>query len=231
MEIIPALMPKNFRRLETELVRVKELVPLVQLDVMDGVFVKNVSWPYGDDAHFARMVKDRKTLPFSDQIEYEVDLMVSEPEHVIEDWMHIGVRRVIVHVEATKKLDNIINDVAAHVTRAAKEDLEVVSLGLAIGVSTPTERVEPYIYDIDFVQCMGIAEIGKQGEPFDERALKQIEQLKSIHPELVISVDGGVNLESAPRLIEAGATRLVSGSAILKSDNPEGVIQEMKALA
>jgi ribulose-phosphate 3-epimerase len=157
--------------------------------------------------------------------------MVSEPEHVIEDWMHLGVRRIIVHVESTSNIENIIRDVAAHVTRATDDALEVVSLGLAIGTTTPIEKIEPYIYDIDFVQCMGIAEIGKQGEPFDERVIGQIEKLKRLHPELIVSVDGGVSLETAPRLLEAGASRLVSGSAILGSDNPAYVIKKLRALS
>jgi ribulose-phosphate 3-epimerase len=231
MEIIPALMPKDFSTLEAELLRVAELVPLVQLDVLDGVFVKNTSWPYGDEKHFAHMVKSRHGLPYGDKLEYEVDLMVSEPEHVIEDWMHLGVRRIIVHVESTSNIENIIRDVAAHVTRATDDALEVVSLGLAIGTTTPIEKIEPYIYDIDFVQCMGIAEIGKQGEPFDERVIGQIEKLKRLHPELIVSVDGGVSLETAPRLLEAGASRLVSGSAILGSDNPAYVIKKFRALS
>lgn len=223
-------MQKKFDDARAQIALVKDYVPLVQLDVMDGVFTPHTSWPYGDEQRFARMVKKREKLPFADEVEFEIDLMVSEPEHVIEDWMHLGARRLIVHIDSTEKLENIIRDVAAHVTRATVEELEVVSLGLAIGTTTPIERVEPYMYDIEFVQCMGIEKIGKQGQPFDERVIDQIELLKRLHPELIVSVDGSVNLTTAPRLIEAGATRLAVGSAIFGSDDPIGALKKIQAL-
>jgi len=231
MEIIPTIMQKSFREMEKQLAMVQDIVPLAQLDVMDGVFVKNKSWPYGDETQFAKMVKEKSRLPFSDKLEYEIDLMVAEPEHVIEDWMHLGVRRLIVHVESTKKLSNIVQDVAAHVTKAAAENMEMVSLGFAINTTTPTALLEPHIYDIDFVQCMGIAEIGKQGQPFDERVIGQIENIKKLHPEIVVSVDGSVNLKTAPRLAAVGATRLAVGSAIFESNDPVEAIAALTAAA
>jgi ribulose-phosphate 3-epimerase len=232
IEIIPAVypIPQNFKQFRESTSHLAGIVPIVQLDVMDGIFVENASWPYGGHEHeFNEMVKSRTMLPYADQFEYEIDLMVQEPEHVIENWMHLKVRRIIVHIESTKNMQNIMQDVAAHVTRASNQDVEVVSLGIALGSTTLVDSIEPYIHDVDFIQCMGIAEIGKQGEQFDERVLTQVSTLRTKHPELIISVDGGVNFDTAPLLISAGANRLVSGSTLGKSDDIKAAITRLQS--
>lgn len=234
VEIIPAVMPQTLDELREHAIRAAPFVPLIQIDVMDGKFVSGKSWPYGGgEKELGAMAEKRSriVLPEGKNLDYEVDLMVKNPEEVIEDWMHLQVRRIIVHIEATEKMENIINDIAAHVTLATSERAEVVALGIALNIGTPTEKIEPYLDQIEFIQCMGIANIGKQGEPFDERVLKTISTLRNMHPELIISVDGGVNFDSAPLLIEAGVNRLVSGSAIWESENIEEAIQRFKDLA
>ena len=101
---------------------------------------------------------------------------------------------------------------------------KVVELGLALNPDTSLDTILPYMEKIDFVQCMGIARIGYQGQPFDERVLTQINQLRVKYPNLPISVDGGVNIETAALLKQAGATRLVAGSAIFgASDVSEAI--------
>jgi len=216
IEIIPAIMPKSLSDLEEHVKKVSGHVPLVQIDIMDGVFVSGKTWPYtkGGEKEFARFSKKEEVLPCDETMDYEIDLMVSEPEHVIEEWMHLGASRLIVHLESTKHMGNIIRDVAAHVTRASDEGLEVVSLGIAINTSTPVEFIDQYVDGIDFVQCMGISEVGKQGQAFDERVYKQLQSLRATHPELALSVDGAVHFDNARELVEAGADRLVSGSEI-----------------
>lgn len=232
VEIIPAIMPKNLADLELHAKRVLGHVPVVQVDIMDGVFVKGKTWPYTKEGEkeFNTFVRKEKHLPSIDTLDYEVDLMVSEPEHVIEDWMHAGVSRMIVHLESTKNMENIIRDVDAHVTRAQNEDLEVVSLGIAINTVTPVEFVDPYIDHIDFVQCMGIAEIGAQGQPFDERVIGQLQELRTRHPELTLSVDGAVHFDNARALVLAGADRLVSGSEIFESVDVKESIEKFNAI-
>ena len=77
---------------------------------------------------------------------------------------------------------------------------------------------------------MGIARIGFQGEPFDERVIEKIKEIKKHYPEMIVSVDGGVSLENAQALIEAGATRLVSGSAIFEDSDISSIIGEFRNL-
>jgi ribulose-phosphate 3-epimerase len=106
----------------------------------------------------------------------------------------------------------------------------LVELGLAINTTTPISAIEPYLDRVEFIQCMGIARIGFQGEGFDERVVEHIRAIRALRPEMPISVDGAVNFETAKRLVEAGATRLVSGSAILKSNDVREAVDTFKDL-
>ena len=107
---------------------------------------------------------------------------------------------------------------------------EILKIGISIGMDTPLEDIYPFLNHVDFVQLMGIDEIGFQGEEFDERVLDRIRLLRSQYKDLSISVDGSVNLETAPKIIDAGANILVVGSAIWKSQDPRAVIIALKDL-
>ena len=107
----------------------------------------------------------------------------------------------------------------------------LIELGLAINTTTPLSAIEQYLDRIDFVQCMGIEHIGQQGEPFDPRVLEQIKSLRSIYPEIIISVDGSVNEDTAPLLVQAGANRLVVGSALIHSYDVRETIKFMENLS
>ena len=238
VEIIPAIMPNNYDDLLQKAGRVRGIVPVAQIDVMDGVFVPGVSWPYdkaydkGGAEQFRTMVESGDTLPFCEDMAYEIDLMVAHPEKVVADWVLLGAHRILVHIESIKNprevlsiMKNILKE-----EEAQDENYEVhtpLEFGIAIGAETPLERLTPYIHDVDVVQCMGIKKIGYQGEPFDEDVIERIKSLRAQHPHLIISVDGGVNFESAPRLINAGATRLVSGSTIFESSDIRDTILKL----
>jgi len=152
--------------------------------------------------------------------------MVSNAKDNFDLFLKLGAKRIIFHLEAEGDLQEF------------KEFLEGIDLyirdntqiGVAINTTTPIRQLADLISNIDFVQCMGIEHIGYQGEPFDERVIDQIKSLRKEYPELIIAVDGGVNFETAPRLIKAGANRLVVGSAIFKNIDIVGVIEEFKAL-
>jgi ribulose-phosphate 3-epimerase len=188
------------------------------------------SWPYaGDSNSFKKIIREEEGLPMWDNIDFEIDLMVEKPEAVISDWITAGASRIVVHVESTKAVGEIVrqfNEWFAY-GDAKSRDIE---LGLALNIDTPLDAVTSHLEDIDFVQFMGITPIGYQGEVFDERVLDKIREFHNEHPEVVISVDGGVNLETAPRLVEAGAKRLISGSAIFESGDIGGAIERFKKL-
>ena len=216
------------------------LVDTVQLDVMDGIFVPEKSWPYSSTGSpqdseqkndLAELVASRDTMPFWEDIDFEADLMIAHPEEEIENWISFGAKRIIVHIESVSDMNSVIADVKDSVNgKQVTDEGHSVEFGIALNIDTPNKIIAPYIHAIDFVQCMGIARIGYQGESFDERVISKIEDLREEYPDVTISVDGGVNFESAPKLIAAGAVRLVSGSTILKSKNLEETIEKLKVI-
>ncbi|MBI2049286.1 MAG: hypothetical protein HYT29_02535 [Parcubacteria group bacterium] len=232
MELIPAIMPRSFTELREYVEQVKGLVNVVQLDVMDGIFVPEKSWPYtdGDYEGFLRLAAGDESLDAWAEMDFEVDLMVANPETEIKNWFDAGVRRVIVHIESTDALPKILSLTkdSAHAREEEDSFYAPREIGIAIDLETPSELLDPWMRDVDFVQFMGIAKIGYQGQPFDERVIQKIQEFREKYPDVTISVDGGVSLETAPRLIEAGANRLVAGSALWKSEDIEEAIEKFK---
>jgi len=220
-EVIPAIIPQSFEDLEDKMNLVARYTKLVQIDVLDGKFVPARSWPYQKDhGTFQAILNEDEGMPLWESLDFEVDLMVKNPEQVINDWITAGASRVIVHIESTDKMDEIVKIIHKR-----------VELGIALDIDTSTDTILPYLEDVDFVQFMGIAKIGFQGEKFDERVVDKIREFHNAHPEVVISVDGGVTLDSAPLLVGAGVRRLVSGSTIYDSADIGGKIGELKHIS
>lgn len=232
-EIIPAIIPKSFSDLNEKLSLVKGFAPLVQIDVLDGKFTSQRSWPYifSPDPDFVKIIREEEGFPFSDNFEFEIDLMVADPESHFQEWISAGARRLIPHIESFENSDS-----AACTVKRFKEQFTSVDsilaleIGMAINIETPNESLDPLILDVDFVQCMGIQDIGSQGQPFNDRVLEKVKELHSKYPDLTISIDGGVNADSIPLLVEAGAKRFVVGSAIFGSDDIPATIEELKNL-
>ena len=229
-EIIPAIIPEDFYDLQGKMSLVAGLAPLVQIDVLDGKFTPEASWPYNveEDKNFLDIVRGEKGFPYWEKIDFEVDLMVEDPFTFWEDWFNAGAKRIIFHIESKTNWETIIAEFKKH---SVEKDLPFYTeLGFAINIDTPLEKLLPVIAQADFIQCMGIARIGFQGEPFDERVIEKIKEIKKHYPEMIVSVDGGVSLENAQALIEAGATRLVSGSAIFEDSDISSIIGEFRNL-
>ncbi|MCR4283813.1 MAG: hypothetical protein NUV64_00640 [Parcubacteria group bacterium] len=204
VEVIPAILEKNWQEIKNKINLVKDFSPWVQIDITDGVFTLDTTWNNPLDLKNYLAVQ-----PPSGRVDVEVDLMVKDPELVIKDWVSAGVRRVIIHIESTDNVNKSI-DLAKN---------SGVEVGLALNIDTPNEALDKYMTEIDFVQFMGIAKIGIQGQPFDERVLHKIEGLRSAYPNAIISVDGGVNIKTVPLLVKAGANRLTAGSAVYVDEN------------
>lgn len=220
-EVIPAIIPQDIEDLEARLMRVRGLSSWVQIDVVDGKFVPQRSWPFhaGDTPSWEQLTSEQEGLPYWQDFLFEADLMIREPERWLSEFFNAGFSRAVVHIEST-------NDPKKCITLARENDAEI---GFALNIDTPEAEILNLASEIDFVQCMGIAEIGVQGNPFDDRVLTKIGMFKAAYPELPVAVDGGVSLESAPALVKAGATRLVSGSAIFNAEHPQEAIEEMRA--
>ncbi|MBX4215626.1 hypothetical protein KW797_01615 [Candidatus Parcubacteria bacterium] len=217
--ILPALMPTTKNELEQKLALIKGASPWVQLDVMDGDFVPNVSYPY---VARGKLSTEHEELPFKDDFSFEFDLMVRSPERMLSKFIHLGATRIVFHYESAD---------AAALHRAIREAKQFeIGVGMALSNDTNISVLGEFAQEISFVQVMGIARIGFQGEPFDERALLRLSELRAAYPRLILSVDGSVNSKTAKRLVDAGATRLVVGSAVWEGGDPMAGLRELAAI-
>ena len=208
--IIPAIMPQHFEDIEIDVSMVKNHVPIVQLDLMDGKYAPEKTWPfyYGTDYNLESLKKEDIAFPFWEDMNYELDLMVARPEETLDTWLAIGASRIIFHYASVHDWEKI-------------KDIDFglrnfIHIGVAVTIHDELERIYELIDEkvVDFVQVMGIAQIGYMGEPFEESSLDVIQTLREKYPELVISVDGGVSEDTLEDLIHAGADRFVSGSGV-----------------
>ncbi len=200
-KIIPAILPKSQSELSEKVSAVLGIATQVQVDVCDGVFVPSVTKFH--------------ELPHADQVEYELDLMIDQPEQSIDDWIAMHPARIVVHVESIHDQQKMF--------MALEQVRGEIEIGLSISNDTPNEWLETYIDDCDFIQLMGIKNIGFQGEPFDERVLEKIAYFKEQYPNMPISVDGAVNLQTIKKLRDAGAVRFVCGSAVFDGEPKENI--------
>lgn len=212
--IVPAVIPNTFGALNEFCEKVRPLTHEIQVDIVDGQFVPFSSWPYNSGDSVADITE------LAENFLIEVDLMITSPEVSVEEYLQAGVRRVVIHLESTTDLRSI------HQLKK-KYDFR---LGLSLNNDTELSKLIGVIEYADYVQCMGIKDIGAQGQPFDERVLGRIKELKEKFPTLLVSVDGSVNTETLPRIIEAGAERCAVGSALLKAEHMYKTYQEMCAL-
>lgn len=228
-EIIPAILPKNYEDLKNKISLVREIVPIVQIDICDGIFVKNKTWPFSEldlDQHFKSILNEREGLPFWEDVDFELDLMVSDAVSNFDVYMKLGPRRIVFHFESVGDVEEFKNFLEGIDTYTR----DVVEIGVAIDQKTEVEKIFPLINSVDFVQVMGIEHIGFQGEEFNQKCLEQIKKIKEKFSDLIISVDGGVDRETAPKLIEVGANRLVVGSAIFNTDDIIEAVESFKQI-
>ena len=212
--IVPAIIPQSRNDLQDTLEIVRPFAKEIQVDVVDGIFVPFMSWPYGTEEKISDLAQ------WSKEFSIEMDLMVMNPEEVIEEYVKAGAKRIVVHIESTRHLNDIIK-------RYTKRDF---MLGLSINNDTELAPLMENLEKIDYVQCMGIAEIGSQGQPFDERVLERIHLIHEVAPDMEIAVDGSVNHETLSALHKVGVTRFAAGSAILKAQNPEEAFRELESM-
>ncbi len=220
IEIIPAILPKDFDEVVEKTSLIKGFVKIVQIDICDGQFVPNATWPYKkEDDSYNKILKEEIGIPGWEQLNFEIDLMVNNPEKIIEDWVIAGATRIVIHAESRGDVAGAIDALTGR-----------VEVGIALNLDTPVDVIEPFKDKIQFVQCMGIEHIGFQGEEFDTRVIDKVKEVKAKYLNLIVSVDGGVSLDTAPSLFSAGAERLIAGSAIFGADNFTEAIQKFKAL-
>lgn len=228
-DIIPAILPQSYAELEEKLELVAGAANVVQIDVCDGGFTPSRTWPYlkahQEDQIFADIVSQDKALPGWDSIDFEFDLMVKNAPERIPDFIAAGASRIIVHKDSLspEELDGVVAEYGRHSEEMGPFDIE---LGIGIPNTAKPEDVAHLVGKVHFFQVMGINRIGYQGQPFEPRAVECVRALRAAYPDLIISVDGGVNLESGRLLADAGADSLVVGSGIFATDT---VLENLEA--
>ncbi len=224
IEIIPAVLPQSFKELEESLAPLNGVVRRVQVDVVDGSYARPKSWPYRDSASFEKIVQEEHGLPFWDSMDFQFDLMIERPQEEIKKYLQAGASQVVLHARSAGSMA-----VFKLLVEMRTEEMGTfaVHAGIALGAEENLEALEQFEGQYDFVQVMGVDHEGRQGEPFDRKALYLVERLRRRYPHLPIQVDGGVSLENARELVAAGATALVVGHAIVKASDPALAYKEL----
>lgn len=210
--IIPAWIPKDRASIQ-ECTETFAFVHELHIDVVDGVFVPNKSWPYlnSDSPTTVSALLTGFTV--------EVDVMSATPVEDADRWVEAGAQMLVFHVETLSCQS--LAAFAAHNTE--------VSIGVSALNDTPWESLLPYLRKADYVQVMGIAHIGGQGSSFDERCLERVSAIKKEFPRLPISIDGSMNLETIPQLAAAGVDRFVVGSALVQATDVRAQYEKLRA--
>lgn len=185
----------------------------LHLDIMDGVFVPNISFGFPVIEAVSKIC--RKPL--------DVHFMIVQPERYIKQTARIGAMMMNVHYEACTHLHRTIQEIHEAGMKA----------GVTLNPSTPVSVLEDIIRDVDMVLLMSVNP-GFGGQKFIENTISKVSRLKEMitrqGSRALIEVDGGVQQETAPRLVEAGVDVLVSGSYIFKADDPKATISWLKSL-
>lgn len=215
--VVPSLPARSFEELQTLANALAGTAQGLQIDIVDNEFVPNVSWPFIEQNPKQAL---SQLSEFTNAFEVEIDCMCMNPELYLDAFVQAGVKRVVVHMGSTSEYAYCIAHARKHGYR----------IGFAVRNNTPLEDLYPYRSDIDFVQVMGIKNIGVQGEPFDEDTLDTVAQLRALEPSMEIAVDGAVNKQTMPSLLQSGVTRFAPGSAITRATNQKEAYLELSAL-
>ncbi|MGM0464625.1 MAG: ribulose-phosphate 3-epimerase, partial [Bacteroidota bacterium] len=212
--VSPSLLAADFGRLDRDIVMVNgSRADWLHLDIMDGVFVPNISFGFP----VMKYVKELSEKPL------DVHLMIVEPDRYLERFRDAGASVLTVHYEACPHLNRTVT--------------EVRRLGMKAGVSlnphTPVSVLESILPYIDMVLIMTVNP-GYGGQDFISNSYDRIKALKKMIREgaydVLVQVDGGVDMGNAGKLLESGADVLVAGSSVFSSDDPPGIIKGLKEL-
>jgi ribulose-phosphate 3-epimerase len=212
--IAPSMLASDFGKLEEEILMVNNSkADWFHIDVMDGVFVPNISF----GTPILNVLKKCAKKPL------DVHLMIVNPDNYLEKFAELGSSVLTVHVEACTHLHRTVQKIKSLKMKA----------GVAINPHTPISSLESIINEIDLV-CVMSVNPGFGGQSFIENTYQKVDDLKSLinkkKSKALIEIDGGVTSENAKKLVEKGADVLVAGSFVFKSDNPTETISALSNL-
>lgn len=211
VQIAPSMLAADFLHLEKDVEMVNNYADLFHLDIMDGVFVPNLSYGFPVVEAIASMAK--KPL--------DVHLMIVHPENYVKRFAEIGAGMISFHLNATENPDAVLATIRESGAKA----------GLVINPDIPVESLYPHLKNCDYILLMSVF-AGFGGQKFIEDTYQRVRTLKAEidrqELSIPIEVDGGVSASNAAALVEAGAEILVAGSAVFKAESPNEVIEAMR---
>ncbi|WP_319268964.1 ribulose-phosphate 3-epimerase [uncultured Draconibacterium sp.] len=212
--VSPSILSADFNNLGTDIEMInKSVADYIHFDVMDGVFVPNISFGIPVIKHVKKIAQ--KPL--------DVHLMIVEPDKFIEPFVEAGASIITVHYEVCRHLHRTIQLIKSFGAKAS----------VCLNPHTPVAVLEDIIGDLDMVLLMSVNP-GFGGQQFIENTYKKVAQLRAMidktNADCIIEVDGGVNYETGKKLLDVGANVLVAGSFVFSADNPSEIISGLKSL-
>lgn len=212
VKIAPSILSANFAKLGEDIKEIeKHGADMVHIDVMDGMFVPNISF----GLPIIKSIRKLTDMPF------DVHLMIEEPSRYVKDFAEAGADIITVHYEADRHIDRTINYIKSFGVKAA----------IALNPGTPVSAIKHLIHQLDMVLIMSVNP-GFGGQKYIKYCSDKIREVKSTadmyNKDLLIQVDGGVSKENISEVVEAGANVIVAGSAVFKNAEVEKNIKALR---
>jgi ribulose-phosphate 3-epimerase len=208
--VVPSILVKTDSQLKKQLNSIKKQVKLIQIDIIDDKFVK------GNTIRLEQLEKIKNNF------NYEIHLMVKNPEEYIHICKQLRSKIVIFHLESLKNKEQVLN----LINKIKKQKMKV---GIALNPRTKPEKIKPFLKKIDHILVMTVNP-GKQGQKFIEPMLKKMKKIRLWNKKIDIEVDGGINYETIKKSQKAGANKFVIGSLMFKNKCPLKVFKELNKI-
>jgi ribulose-phosphate 3-epimerase len=213
--LCPSILNANFDDLENEILKISEVSDYLHLDIMDNLFVPNFTFTFEKAAQIISITK----------IPVDSHLMIEDPDHLAPKYAEAGSDSVTFHLEAAKNIDQTIKDIRSNGSK----------VGMAIKPKTSLDLVAPYLEELDMLLIMTV-EPGFGGQNFMFDQMSKVEAARkaintSMNRQTLLQVDGGISIETIGLAAKSGADCFVAGSAVYRSNNPAGMVKELRSLA
>lgn len=212
VKLSPSILSADFKKLGEDILNLEKYgADLIHIDVMDGMFVPNISF----GIPIMKSIRPITKMPF------DVHLMIEEPSRYIEDFVKAGADIITIHYEADRHLDRTINYIKEFGVKA----------GIAINPATPVSSIKHLISEVDMALIMSVNP-GFGGQKYIKYCSDKIREVKELSKDvnngLLIEVDGGIGVDNVSEVVNAGANVIVAGSAVFKNGQIEKNIQSLK---